>query len=73
MSRNQSRSILETCRAGGQIIAIGRGGHQVTLAPHFADLCRRYVAFEIACWHRMVRAAAGDLGLSYLAPGDVGP
>lgn len=63
MSRNQSRTILESCRAEGQIIAISRGGHEVTLAPHFADVCRRYVAFDIACWNRMVRAAAADIGL----------
>jgi hypothetical protein len=63
MSRNQSRNILEACRDAGLITAIGRGAHQVTLAPHFAELCRRYVAFDIACWNRVARAAAADLGL----------
>jgi hypothetical protein len=44
--------------------ADGHGGHQVTLSPEFAELCRRYVAFDIACWTRMARAAAADLGVS---------
>lgn len=73
MSRNHSRNILETCRAAGLITAIGRGAHQVTLAPHFADLCRRYVAFDIACWNRMVRAAAADLGIPVQSPGAFAP
>jgi hypothetical protein len=63
MSRNQSRYILETFREAGQIIEIGRGGHRVTLAPHFADVCRRHVAYDLACWNRVVRAASRDLGL----------
>jgi hypothetical protein len=73
MSRNQSRNILESCRAAGQIVSIGRGGHQVTLSPEFAELCRRYVAFDIACWNRMVRAAAADVGLPVQPPGAFGP
>lgn len=63
MSRNQSRCILERFRKTGQIIEIGRGGHRVTLTPHFADVCRRHVAHDLACWNRVVRAAAADLGL----------
>jgi hypothetical protein len=69
MSRNQSRNILESCRAAGQITAIGRGGHQAILSPDFADLCRRYVAFDIAYWNRIVRASATDLSLSARRPG----
>jgi len=64
MSRNQSRAILEACRANGLVTAIGRGGHEVVLSPEFADLCRRHVAYDIACWHRLARAAAAELGLS---------
>ena len=68
MSRNQSRAILESCRAAGLITEIGRGGHRIALAPHFADRCRRYVAFEVACWSRMIRAAAHDVGLAIPPP-----
>jgi hypothetical protein len=63
MSRAQVRNVLDLCRNAGWIVAIGRGGREIRLAPHFADLCERWVAHDLACWSRIVRAACYDLGL----------
>jgi hypothetical protein len=63
MSRAQARSVLMICREAGGVLAMSRGGHQVALSPQFADLCDRWVAHDLACWSRIVRAAARDLGL----------
>jgi hypothetical protein len=66
MSRAQARNLLSICRSAGWIAAAGRGGRRVVLAPHFADLCERWIAHDLACWSRIVRAACSDLGF----PGD---
>ena len=64
MSRAQVRNLLAVCHDAGWIVSSDRGGHAVTLTPHFADLCRRWVAHDLACWSRVARAAARDLGLT---------
>jgi hypothetical protein len=63
MPRAQVRNLLGIARDAGWIEAVGRGGHEVTLSPQFADLCQRWVAHDLACWSRVARAAGRDLGI----------
>jgi hypothetical protein len=64
MPRSQVRNLLAVARHAGWIEAVGRGGHEVTLSPQFADLCERWVAHDLACWSRVARAASRDLGVT---------
>jgi hypothetical protein len=61
MSRAQARNILTICQNAGWITVIGRGGRRIVLTPHFAALCERWVAHDLACWSRVMRAACSDL------------
>ena len=63
MARAQVRNLLGVTRDAGWIEGVGRGGHEVTLSPQFADLCERWVAHDLACWSRVARAASRDLGI----------
>jgi hypothetical protein len=63
MPRAQVRSLLGVARDAGWIEAVGRGGHEITLSPQFAELCERWVAHDLACWSRVAHAASRDLGL----------
>lgn len=63
MARAQARTLLGLCREWGWIVAAERGGRNVALSSHFADLSRRWIAHDLACWSRIVRAAARDVGL----------
>jgi hypothetical protein len=63
MSRAQARNLVQVCRDAGWITSTDRGAHELTLSPAFADLCWRWVAHDLACWSRVARASARDLGL----------
>jgi hypothetical protein len=63
MSRAQARNVLSICRNAGWITAMERGGRRIVIIPHFAELCERWVAHDLACWNRVVRAACSDLEL----------
>lgn len=63
MARAQARNLLGLCREWGWIVAAERGGRNVTLSPHFAELSRRWIAHDLACWSCIVRASARDIGL----------
>jgi hypothetical protein len=64
MPRAQVRNLLGIARDAGWIETVGRGAHEVTLSPKFADLCERWVAHDLACWRRVARAASRDLGIA---------
>jgi hypothetical protein len=58
VSRSQVRNVLAVCRDAGWILAVARGGHRIRIAPCFADLSERWIAHDLACWARAVRAAS---------------
>lgn len=57
ISRSQVRSVIEMAEARGWLSAEGKGGRALRLDPAFHELCRAWVAREIAWGADLARAA----------------